>query len=67
MQVLLEFNRIMERNADKEILEIWEQLIPKIIGLEEKEGSRAVATFLQTFGDIEVTDGEGFLYGILNM
>ena len=67
MQVLLEFNRIMERNADKEILEIWEQLIPKIIGLAEKEGSRAVATFLQTFGDIEVTDGEGFLYGILNM
>ena len=47
MQVLLEFNRIMERNADKEILEI-----PKILELAEKEGSRAVTTFLQTFGDM---------------
>ena len=67
MQVSLEFNRIMERNADKEILEIWDQLIPKILELAEKEGSRAVTTFLQTFGDIEVADGEGFLYDILHI
>ena len=57
MQLLREFDRVMERNCEVEFTATWNSIVPKILELAKVESVPKLQQFLDVYLHDDISDG----------